>query len=77
MVLFVGQKATSYYILSEVLGVNYAALVEELDRRQIGYRLNFTQRPDLPSKAVLDSSVSPRTVFGSDQLVQITVNLGG
>lgn len=77
MVLFVGQKARNYYLPSEVLGVNYTALVEELDRRQIEYRLNFTQRPDLPSKAVLDSSISARTIFGSDQLVQITVNLGG
>ncbi|HAR96141.1 MAG TPA: hypothetical protein DCR97_09295 [Deltaproteobacteria bacterium] len=77
MVLFVGQRNERYYMLSEILGVNYATLVEELDRRQVGYRLTFTQRLDLPSKVVLDSSVPPRTIFGSDQLIQITVNLGG
>jgi eukaryotic-like serine/threonine-protein kinase len=77
MVLFVGQKIKTYYVLSETVGVNYATLVEELDRRQIEYRLNFMQKPDLPSKAVVDSSVPARTVFGSDQVVQITVNLGG
>lgn len=77
MVLFVGQRAKNYYFLSEVLGVNYATLVEELDRRHVEYRLNFTQRLDLPSKAVIDASVQAKTPFASDQLVQITVNLGG
>lgn len=77
MVLFVGQRAKRYYVLSEILGVNYATLIEELDRQKVEYRLHFTQRTDLPQKAVLDASVSARTAFGSDQLVQITVNLGG
>lgn len=77
MVLFVGQRARNYYFLSEIVGVNYATLVEELDRRRVEYRLNFTQRPDLPSKAVLDASVPARTPFSSEQLLQITVNLGG
>jgi eukaryotic-like serine/threonine-protein kinase len=77
MVLFVGQKAKTYCIPSEVVGANYVGLVEELDRRQVPYRLNFAQRPDLPAKLILDASISSKTVFSSDQVVQITVNLGG
>lgn len=77
MVLFVGQKDKRYYMLSEVVGVNFAGLTRELDRGQVEYRLTFTHRPDAPAKTVLDASVPSRTVFSSDQIIQITVNLGG
>lgn len=76
MVLFVGQKAKSYYVMPEIMGVDYTGLVEELDKRQIEYRLTFTQKPDLPAKAILDTSIPSRSVFSSDQVVRITVNLG-
>jgi beta-lactam-binding protein with PASTA domain len=77
MVLFVGEKAKSFYILSEVAGVNYGRLVREFDTNHLEYRLNFTHRPDQPAKSVLDASVPLRTIFDSNQVIQLTVNLGG
>ncbi len=76
MVLIVGGKEKRYYVMPDITK-DYAAAIDEMDRKHIAYRLTYTDGFDPAPRSGLRTNVLPRTIFSQEEPVELRMNGGG
>lgn len=77
MVLIVGGREKRYYVMPDITTVDYAAVVDEMDKKQIKYTLAYGDRAEMLTKGRLQATIPPRSIFNEDDLLEIRMNGGG
>jgi len=77
MTLVVGAREKDYFLMPPLVGKNYFSVIEELDRKQIAYKMVQKTEVGRPMNTILEASVPPKALFPSDETIELKVNAGG
>ena len=75
--LVVGTKGKRFYVMPEVAPGDYAAVVKELELKQIKHVQVLAGRPDGPSAGALKTNILPKTIFKEDDALELQPGSGG
>lgn len=76
MVLIVGGREKRFFVMPDIGGDEYAAAVEEMDKKHIKYSV----APSGPLEWIKRTpplSIPPKTVFSDDEVLEIRTGVGG
>jgi serine/threonine-protein kinase len=78
IVLVVGGRGERFYMMPDIIGTDRVAVVREMEEKGIRYSIGSVIGGQDPSAGwVLRSQVPPRTIFGSDTVIELQIANGG
>lgn len=77
VVLFANSGRSEYFLMPDVSDVSITDFSEEMESRNIRYRITRTRWGRFVPGAAMKTSVPPRTVFKASEEIEIKVNPGG
>jgi serine/threonine-protein kinase len=78
--LIVGGREKRFFVMPDIKNEEYAAAIEEMDKKQIRYSVSSPTSSGGPLGWIGKTapvSIPPRTVFSDDQIVEIRTGVGG
>ena len=71
MTLFLASTQKKFYLMPDVIGKPVSEITNELEAKRIKHNVTYVDRPGRPVKAILETSVPAKTLFGGDETLEI------
>lgn len=76
VVILAGAKPKRYVIMPDIKSLNLNEITEELDKKNIKYKITYTRENGIPKKDKITASVNMGQIFDADEGIEIKIKTG-